>query len=185
MPRLPSEFCPVITEMYPDIFFHDFERTEHSDSLHAILGRALIVATRFDAMCVAASRHKEFNELSIDANSNEDISKLLNKIANKNQTLHASIKRLNLQEPLSEVLAAARRARNSVAHDLAKGMTGCLDSKINEEYFVQHVSELVEKIAYGDLAISHTISGLNKEPSLTVNSLRSYVDRIIKWVVEK
>ena len=59
------------------------------------------------------------------------------------------------------------------------------DSKINEEYFVQHVSELVEKIAYGDLAISHTISGLNKEPSLTVNSLRSYVDRIIKWVVEK
>ncbi|MCP4458518.1 MAG: hypothetical protein GY816_10925 [Cytophagales bacterium] len=116
MPRLPSEFCPVITEMYPDIFFHDFERTEHSDSLHAILGRALIVATRFDAMCVAASRHKEFNELSIDANSNEDISKLLNKIANKNQTLHASIKRLNLQEPLSEVLAASgNRTENATA----------------------------------------------------------------------
>ena len=33
----------------------DFERTENSDELHGIFGRALIIATRFDSMCVAAA----------------------------------------------------------------------------------------------------------------------------------
>ena len=51
--------------MNPDIFLDDFERTEHSDALHGMLGRALIVATRFDAMCKAAALQVEFRKETV------------------------------------------------------------------------------------------------------------------------
>ncbi|SUA58512.1 Uncharacterised protein [Oligella ureolytica] len=168
-----------------DTFLQDFERTEHSDSLHAIFGRALIIATRFDAMCVVASLHKELKVKSVDAKSSEDLMILIKSISKKYQTLAESIKKLDLPDSVHEVLSEARKARNSIVHDLAKGMTGCLDNSINEISFVQQVSELVTKVAYGDLVISYVISSLNKEPSLKGNSLLSYVDNIVQWVVEK
>lgn len=168
-----------------DTFLQDFERTEHSDSLHAIFGRALIIATRFDAMCMTASLHKEFKGKIFIAMSSEDLAILLKNISEKYQTLADGIKKLDLPMPAHEVLTEARKARNSIAHDLAKGMTGCLDNRINEISFVQEVSELVTRVAYGDLVISHLISSLNKESSLKGKSLFSYVDRIVQWVVEK
>ena len=37
--------------MSPDIFIDDFEITENTEELHAILGRSIIIATRFDNLC--------------------------------------------------------------------------------------------------------------------------------------
>ncbi len=37
--------------MQPDIFLDDFEVTENTEELHSILGRSLVIATRFDSLC--------------------------------------------------------------------------------------------------------------------------------------
>ena len=42
--------------MNPDIFLDDFEITENTQELHAILGRCLIVATHFDLLCDHTSK---------------------------------------------------------------------------------------------------------------------------------
>lgn len=172
------------TQMSTVIFLHDFDRSEHSDSLQAILGRALIIATRFDAMCLAAANHKEIKETTHSVTDSEDLTILLENITVRYQSLANSIGKLDLPKPLTDVFKEARKARNSIAHDLAKGMTGGLDNRINENLFVQQVSELVTILAYGDFCICKIISFLNQEPFL-VKDLFSYKDQIVQWVIEK
>ncbi|MFX4839118.1 hypothetical protein ABTB79_19900, partial [Acinetobacter baumannii] len=48
--------------MSPEIFFDDFERTENSDYLHGVFGRCLVIATRFDSMCVRLSQAIKLKE---------------------------------------------------------------------------------------------------------------------------
>lgn len=62
--------------MNPDLFIDDFERTENSDALHAILGRSLIVATRFDAMCKAAALQVDFRKVVLPITDDENRSML-------------------------------------------------------------------------------------------------------------
>ena len=171
--------------MNTDIFIDDFERTENSDALHAILGRALIVATRFDAMCKAAALHVGFRRGAFHLTDDENRSMLLTKIAEKYRSLNSSIKTLKLPKEVSVILYDANAARNAVAHDLTKGLTGCLDIKIDQASLIQEVSELMFDLAYGDVVISHTISMLNGDISPNVEVVSNYVERVIRWVVEK
>lgn len=171
--------------MSPGIFIDDFERTENSDALHAILGRSLIIATRFDALCKAAALQVDFRKdvglLAEDAYRD----KLLAKIAEKHRSLGTSINALTLPKDISVLLRDANTARNAVAHDLAKGLTGCLDTKIDESAFIREVSDLMFDLAYGDVVISRTISMLNNEILPRAEFISSYVDRVIRWVVER
>ena len=171
--------------MYPDIFIDDFERTENSDALHAVLGRALIIATRFDAMCKAAALQVEFRKGAPILTNNESRSMLLTQIAEKYRSLNSSIKTLALPKDVSVLLYDANEARNSVAHDLTKSLTGCLDIKIDETTLIRDVSELMFDLAYGDVVISNTISMLNGEAPPRTEVVSSYVERVIRWVVEK
>ena len=172
--------------MSPDIFITDFERTENSDELHAILGRALIIATRFDSMCEAAATGLELKKgiVSTASMTESEYSGYLQKITSKYRTLNGNIKSIGLPEDISVVLHDARKARNTVAHDLSKGLEGCLDTKIDELGFVRQVSELMIDIAYGDIAISYIVSLFNRDPCPNSRFISSYKDRIVQWVVE-
>ncbi len=173
--------------MSPDIFITDFERTENTDELHAVLGRALIIATRFDAMCEAAAiafeMKTEFAEhvASGDAEYEEHVSK----IAEKYRNLNKNIESLRFLGDITVVLHDARKARNRVAHELAKGLTGCLDTKVKEDNLLQEVADLIVDIAYGDIAISLTISAFNGDSVPTKQFIASYKDRIVRWVTER
>jgi len=171
--------------MNPDIFLDDFERTDHTDTLHAMLGRALIMATRFDSMCKAAAIQLELKTEAAKSGDEEDRTSLLNAIAEKYRSLNSSIKDLQLPKEASVLLFDANSARNAVAHDLAKGLTGCLDLKVDEASLIQGVSELMFDLAYGDIVISQIISFLNGDPRPRPDVISSYVERVIHWVVEK
>jgi hypothetical protein len=170
--------------MNPDIFIDDFERTEHSDALHGVLGRALVIATRFDAMCKAAALQIEFRGAT-DLGDEEGRSLLLDRIAEKHRTLNSSIKVLGLPKDVSILLHDANRARNAVAHDLAKGLTGCLDTKIDGASLIEEVSELMFDIAYGDVVICQIIGQLNGESSPRADIVSTYVERVIRWVADE
>lgn len=173
--------------MNPDIFIADFTRTENTDELHGGLGRALIVATRFDSLCEAAAIAFEikvgFAELVVIGEV--EYEEYASKIVEKYRALNQNIKTLSFLGDISVVLHGARKARNRVAHELAKGLTGCLDTKVHEETLLQEVSDLIMDIAYGDIAISLTISAFNDDPVPTKQFIASYKDSMVKWVTER
>ncbi|SEJ35698.1 hypothetical protein [Nitrosomonas eutropha] len=109
----------------------------------------------------------------------------MTEIADKHRTLSSSISALKLPKDISVLLNDANHARNAVAHDLAKGLTGSLDIKLDEVSFTQEVSELIFDLAYGDVIISSTISMLNGETLPRAEFLSEYVEQVMRWVVEK
>lgn len=171
--------------MSSDFFIDDFERTENTDELHAILGRALVVATKFDSNCKTAALQIQLIDSASSGEIN-DLSLLLERLAEKykRQTLSSSIEAMKLREA-SVLLVDAKDARNAVAHDLAKGLAGCLDTKLNEEVFVKEVADLMFDIAHGDIVISHILSTLNDELPLRPEFIETYVQRVVQWVVER
>ncbi|MEX5505792.1 hypothetical protein Q1J61_18535 [Pseudomonas putida] len=118
----------------PDVFIADFERNENSDELHGIFGRALIVATRFDSMCEAAAIMIKIKASLFEKAACAEIEykDFVSKLIEKQATLSGNIASLGLPGEISEILHSAREARNCVAHELARGKAGCLDTEVNE-----------------------------------------------------
>ncbi|WP_454709536.1 hypothetical protein [Delftia acidovorans] len=164
----------------------DFERTDNTDKIHAILGRALIVATRFDSMCKQAAVHIGVKEEIVFYLANDDAARsfIVQSVADKHRTLNLRIQSLLLPKDVSALLDDARKARNIIAHELSQGLTGCLDFKINEGDLIKRVGDLVSSLAYGDIIISQVISVLNNEPQPNADFLSSYVSNVTRWVVE-
>jgi hypothetical protein len=56
---------------------------------------------------------------------------------------------------------------------------------VNEDALLQEVSDMIMDIAYGDIAISLTISAFNDDPVPTKKFIASYKDNMVKWVTER
>ena len=141
--------------MSPGIFFEDFERTENSDYLHGVFGRCLVIATRFDSMCVRMSKaikiKEEFIIRSIEKHldevgtenktkkirSDEEFNHLVEKVVSSYLTLDKSIQALGLPEQLSDALHVARKSRNEIAHSLTKDLEGCIDNKVIPPFLIE------------------------------------------------
>lgn len=107
--------------MPPKIFIDDFEKTENSDYLHGVLGRSLIIATRFDSMCTTLSQAMDIKLGAFFYTNNEEFKVFYQKIISKYRTLNTSIKTFILPEEIGEILHKARESRNEIAHSLTKG----------------------------------------------------------------
>ncbi len=79
------------------IFIEDFERSESSDEIFSIIGRALIIATRFDSMCktLALSIDLKFPALLREM-SVKDFDFLVEKTLKKLSNLDRNIKSFGL-----------------------------------------------------------------------------------------
>lgn len=167
--------------MKPDIFIDDFEITENTENIHAILGRCLIFATRFDNLCDHAAKFLNLKSSCVAMLSREKFDEYVTSLFSKFSILNSNINTLPIGESEKDILHKARFARNEIAHSLAVGMTGCLDTKINERDFEKHALNLVAEISEGDYLISSILSILNKD-SLPKCSVCSYTDRVLTWV---
>ncbi|QEK37487.1 MULTISPECIES: hypothetical protein [Acinetobacter] len=187
--------------MSPGIFFEDFEKTENSDYLHGVFGRCLVIATRFDSMCVRMSKaikikeevilriiEKQFNELDTEneikkLRNEAEFNQLVEKTLSKYLTLDKSIRTLGLPEQLSAILHEARKSRNEIAHSLTRDLEGCIDTKIDNTILIKKIEKLIENIVEGDIIISILISIFNEDPILNSQNLSQYKDKIIDWVI--
>lgn len=167
--------------MSPDIFVDDFEITENTEELHAILGRCIIIATKFDNLCDHAAKFLGLKKIYSSLLSDAEFEECVNAILCKFSTLNGSINSLPLESSEKDVLHNARRARNEIAHNLSIGMTGCLDTKIDEFFFKEKVSLLVANVASGDFLISKILSILSGDP-MPIYTEKFYQDRVICWV---
>ncbi|MBZ1393375.1 MAG: hypothetical protein VX408_02285 [Pseudomonadota bacterium] len=168
--------------MSPDIFIEDFELTENTEELHAILGRSLIISTRFDNLCDVAAKLLKFPIRFASLLSEDDYKKFIKSIFKKLSSLNNNINSLSIGQKEKDMLHIARKARNEVVHSLSIGMTGCLDIKIDECDVKTHISSLIAQIAAGDYLISAILSILNKEP-LPNYTESQYKRKVVEWVL--
>ena len=173
------------------MLIEDFERTENSDMLFGVIGRALIIATRFDSTCTSfadAIDYRHFGRMKSFITESE-FNDLLKKAKKKHHNLGRSTTYLGLSGGLSDglfkVLEEAREARNVVAHDICVGLEGSIDTKFNEDQLLSWISDSVTKLAWGNVVLSRLQAEFNDEEFLHEELIRSYVEKVRKWVMEK
>ena len=169
--------------------FDSFERTQFSDEIFAILGRALTVATRFDSTCKNMSRLPLYKTSLITkyALSNNEYNEMIQKISNKYNNLNRAIKSLKLNEDIETVLNDARESRNELIHEATLVATSGFDYMNSNALaeFLNYIENLVLKIIKGDTIISTIISTYNKEEVSDYQFSRKYEKKYINWVMER
>lgn len=172
----------------PNIFVEDFERSEHSDSIQAIIGRSLILATRFDSMCIQLSRAMEIEKAihTTEDLNQEAMARFVNNLYANDMTLCNTIKSFEFTGEFEDVLRKARMARNQIAHDLCNNFIGCIETNklIDETKLVQEISKLLKIIIEGDALVSIILSIVTKEPLPRYDYITAYKKRLLEWVIE-
>ncbi|CAH5375349.1 hypothetical protein [Serratia marcescens] len=170
--------------MQSDIFLEDFEMTENTEKLHSILGRGLVIATRFDSLCDHTLKLLEFKSSFSILLPEKDFQEYVDKLFSKFSSLSNNIDALTIDNSYKSILHEARKARNEVVHSVGKGLTGCLDGKVDEEKFKSYLSDLIFKVADGDFVISTILSiiNYNKLPNYKNDQ---YQKKIVNWTLGK
>jgi len=168
--------------MNPDIFIKDFELTKNTEELHAILGRCLVISTRFDNLCDVVAKFLELKKASPMSLSENDFNNFIKSMLDKFSILNNNINSLPVRQEAKDILHIARKDRNAIAHSLSIGMTGCLDINVDENDFKSQVSSLIMNIATGDYLISAMLSVLTNEP-LPNYTEDYYKQKITRWVL--
>lgn len=135
--------------------------TENTEKLHSILGRGLVIATRFDSLCDHTLKLLEFKSSFSILLPEKDFQEYVDKLFSKFSSLSNNIDALTIDNSYKSILHEARKARNEVVHSVGKGLTGCLDGKVDEEKFKSYLSDLIFKVADGDFVISTILSIIN------------------------
>jgi hypothetical protein len=166
------------------------ERTEFSDELYGVIGRALAFATSFEMNCKAVQAVLGIKELRASGQGEQAIEDLCVAIENKalRRRIDNIIKEVNkkgtavgdLLEWLRPKLEAARIARNEIAHDVTKGIEQRAEDAGRRAEIIEDVGVLVRTIAEADFWVYNLCQALTNEPTYGGD----YCEDAVKWVCE-
>jgi len=177
------------------------ERTEFSDEIYGVIGRALAFATSFEMNCKAVEGVMGIKELRGSGQSEQAMEDFCGELEKKvlKRRIDSITNRLtkkpdsgaqrggdapNLVEEfvtwLSHKLEAARDARNEIAHDVTKGIEHCAEDAEQRAYIIERVGALVRTIAEADFFVYNLCQGLTNEPTYKGD----YCEDAVKWVCE-
>lgn len=181
-------------------FFEIEDRSEYTDELYSVVGRALTMATHYDRNCKALA-----NTLSIRDNANllndqnafnlllENLSKrqLAVSIDTFTSRIRKALKKGGVSPEIIEAFDATvfqffkegRESRNYISHDLATGISREINNDSFRESFLKITREHIEKIAKADFYISVMVENYVNKTQLHP-SPESYTKRICDWVCE-
>lgn len=183
-------------------FFDARERTTFSDELYAVMGRALAVATHYEAnlrVLMVALDVKHRRLLLIEAHRlEEETQKLWKRRLNSNvQQLVSLVRkptgeqeletdeaetRAWLADFLSEKLDNAREARNRIAHEAAIGIEDRAEDDKYRRDFIEMIDEQVRCVAEADFHVAGVIECLNGVN--IVPSPDEYIEEVANWVCD-
>ncbi|MFT4301696.1 MAG: hypothetical protein QM579_08080 [Desulfovibrio sp.] len=165
-------------------FIESFERTEFSDRLQGVLGRSLIIATRFDKMCTNLCKAIKISSILLKEGNTEKTYEKMNEFFKKHMNLNSSINFFMLPKDILSVLLNAKDARNEIVHSLPNAIIIGEDST-DEVSFIEETKKLVGDVVDGDIIISIFTCAYNKDPIPTKEFLDGYKDSVLSWVVEE
>ncbi len=134
------------------------ERSDFSDEVYSMIGRALTLASRFEASCKALALLMGIRRRSSDGSFSlsrvEDLESLVSKISERRlfQEIKSVVECLNFPEDAKKLFHAARADRNFVAHELTFGIEHLLES--DEELEASQVGLSLESSSAGNSGFS-------------------------------
>ena len=169
--------------------FDNFERSEFSDEIYAVLGRAITIAARFDASCKVLAR-SPFIRVAIATKSalvESEFEDVLSKIQGKYKNLNRAIDSLGVTGTAEEILTRARECRNELIHEAPLGSEVGFDHMEEEQIqqFMLYLEGLLLPIIRGDALVSAMISTNNDEDLSNYPFSKDYESRYINWVMER
>lgn len=173
---MPSE--PTAT------FMTNFERTEFGDSVYSAIGRALAFATRFELGVKALSQMLDLKAEPTLLSSPDEFRNWLKSV--EKSTLFRNINKLGVtDQEIRCRLHAAREARNEIAHDISRGLDGCLDllPKEHLEVTMSELSKLAVDLAEGDVIVEVLICAATNEPLPTAEFINGYPEKVKTWII--
>jgi len=180
--------CLWSTRMINQVFNY-FERTEFSDDIYSIFGRALTTATRFDSSCKTLARLPlvKVSLMTKHALSNNEYDPVIENIINKYKNLNRAIDSLGFNGDIKDILTDAREARNELMHEGTLGVEMGFDFMEDEELssHLESIEILVRKIIKGDALVSVLLSVQNKEPISDYPFSEGYENSYSNWVMQR
>jgi hypothetical protein len=169
--------------MNPDLYFEPFEVSEFTEGFHAALGRALIIATRFERNVVALATLLQVEDESSVLESDRSWKELVAKIVET--PLAAQVEPLLGTYPgAGDVLESARDAVNHVAHKIARGLDRPLDGSktaiLSDQ--VLDMYDDVRSIAEGDMLVCAITEYLTKRTVPQNTTLAQHSGAVADWV---
>lgn len=165
------------------------ERTEFSDEIFSIFGRALAIATRFDSITKSLARLPLFKQAVVAKTilSEDEFHSLVNDVSKRYTNLNRAIGSLKLDSNIEDLLTKARESRNELIHESTLGVIERVDNFGEEELdrFLSRISEITLNIIRGDAIISTIISMQNNESISDYQFSKSYEDKLVNWVMER
>lgn len=169
--------------------FNNFERTDFSDDIYSIFGRALTIATRFDSSCKALARLPLAKASLIGAHAlnNDEYDQVIENIFNKHKNLNRAIDSLGFNGDIKAILTNAREARNELMHEGTLGVEMGFDSMGEDELsmHLEYIEIIVRKIIKGDALISVLLSIQNKEPISSYPFSEIYENNYSNWIMQR
>jgi len=173
------------------IFQDEFERTEFTDEIHGILGRILILSTRYDNHCKTFGRIFKYKEQILLSSLLPSVERevVYEKVSSDFRNLNRAIQSLPIYktEDISHILDKARISRNDLIHTVSLGLEGLLEltEKQQLDDILKNIETLLRDLIKGDVIISACLSAHNRDPILKSFFEKSYEDKIVNWVMKR
>ncbi len=155
----------------------------------SVLGRALFTAQHLEMNCraIAGFLHMRSQVMQHGSSVLDDgtFQKGIHQLWKKTlgQHVHGLNELCIFSDDAAQLLGAAVKARNELAHDVAMGITDRLDAELDQR--IDEIRELVRKIATADKIVSSLLHILNKDPLPRKDYFKTYEERVIAWVTEE
>lgn len=172
--------------MKPEIFMDDFERTEYSDGYHGVVGRALIIATRFEHNARAMSAIVGVKEDPGILSSGRKVQEFIGRMDKRPLAQH--LKDYGMFEAdLFPVLDRGRLARNYLVHEATNGLDRKLDymDECFASELVEDIADNVRNVAEADCLICLILSVVTNEHLPNREFLEVYPVHVVHWVVDQ
>jgi hypothetical protein len=155
------------------------ERTEESDAVYAVLGRALAYATEFESNCRILAHLFDIE------NSENEFSYEIYKLV-RSGTLHAKIKLLvdehGLPEGVEEKIHEARKARNYIAHEIAVDHKSMMSTSQSMKHFEITIRHRVEYIASANQIVLDVTRMLKEGKRGHGSDIVAYSFAVASWI---
>lgn len=155
------------------------ERTEESDAVYAVLGRALAYATEFESNCRTLAHL--FDIVKSDSEFSYEIYKLV-----KSGTLHAKIKLLidghGLPDWVEEKVHEARKARNFIAHEAAEDHKRMMSTPQLMKSFETTIMQMTGEIADGNHIVLDVTRMLKEGKRGHGSDVVAYSFAVASWI---
>ncbi|MBL0949587.1 MAG: DUF4145 domain-containing protein [Pseudomonas sp.] len=155
------------------------ERTEESDAIYAVLGRALAYATEFENNCRTLAHLFDIEK------SEKEFSCEVYELV-KSGTLHAKIKLLidenGLPDWVDEKMHEARKARNFIVHEAAKDHKRMMSTAQLMRSFETTIIQMTGEIANGNQIVLDVTRMLKEGKRGYGSDIVAYSFAVASWI---